>query len=121
MPAQDSSFNLTDEQYKMLKYLFYANASVSLLKLQEKFKDKSFHRSFEFLCRHEIIRTDGAASCEITTLGENVYLLALKEKRILWLKNAWIPFTVSLATTLLTNYLLPRLPQILQWFVHTLP
>lgn len=44
-----------------------------------------------------------------------------KHRRELWLKNAWIPIIVAFVTTLLTNYILPRLPQIIKWFAHTLP
>lgn len=41
-------------------------------------------------------------------------------KRELWLKNAWIPIIVSFITTSVTNYILPKLPQILQWFASIL-
>lgn len=41
-------------------------------------------------------------------------------KKELWLKNAWIPIIVSFVTTVLTNYLLPRLPQILRWLANIL-
>lgn len=37
---------------------------------------------------------------------------AMKE---LWLKNAWIPIIVAFVTTVITNYMLPMLPQTLQW------
>ena len=36
-------------------------------------------------------------------------------KRELWLKNAWIPILVAFITTVVTNYILPKLPSLLQW------
>ena len=36
-------------------------------------------------------------------------------RKELWLKNAWIPIIVAFVTTVLTNYLIPKLPQILEW------
>ena len=38
----------------------------------------------------------------------------------MWVKNAWIPIIVAFATTLLTNYLLPRLLHLLKLLIHTL-
>ncbi len=43
-----------------------------------------------------------------------------KDRRELWLKNAWIPIIVSFATTVLTNYILPKLPAMIEWFRHIL-
>lgn len=43
-----------------------------------------------------------------------------KHRRELWLKNAWIPIIVAFVTTLTTNYILPKLPQIIEWLSHTL-
>lgn len=39
-------------------------------------------------------------------------------KRELWLKNAWIPILVSFITTVVSNYILPRLPSLLQWLAN---
>ena len=36
-------------------------------------------------------------------------------KKEIWLKNAWIPILVSVATTLIVNWLPKLLPLILQW------
>ncbi len=35
--------------------------------------------------------------------------------RELWLKNAWIPIIVSIATNVVLNYILPRLLDLLKW------
>ena len=43
-----------------------------------------------------------------------------KERQLLMLKSAWLPFTVSLLTTLTTYYILPMLPQIIKWFYDAL-
>lgn len=43
-----------------------------------------------------------------------------RDRRDLWLKNAWIPIIVSFATTVLTNYILPRLPEMIEWFCRIL-
>ena len=39
-----------------------------------------------------------------------------KEKKELWLKNAWIPILVSVVTTLIVNWLPTMLLWIQQWF-----
>lgn len=60
----------------------------------------------------------------LTDLGMKVlqdHEYSLKKHRWeLWLKNAWIPIIVAFVTTLLTNYILPKLPQIIEWLSHTL-
>lgn len=38
----------------------------------------------------------------------------------MWTENAWIPIIVAFVTTLLTNYMPPKLPSIIEWFSHTL-
>ena len=54
----------------------------------------------------------------ITDLGRKTlqdYKQSSKSHRKeLWLKNAWIPIIVAFATTVLTNYLLPKLPYLLE-------
>lgn len=56
----------------------------------------------------------------LTALGEKVlqdYKLKTKcDKKAMWLENAWIPIIVAFATTVLTNYILPKLPKLLGWF-----
>lgn len=37
-----------------------------------------------------------------------------------WIKNAWIPIIVAFATTVLTNYMLPKLPLIIEWLTRIL-
>lgn len=60
----------------------------------------------------------------ITELGERAlqdYRHATrKHQKELWLKNAWIPIIVSFVTTLATNYILPKLPLLIEWFHHIL-
>ena len=60
----------------------------------------------------------------ITDLGKKVLQdYKSKEKtykKELWLKNAWIPILVAFLTTVITNYITPRLPQIIQWFSNIL-
>ncbi len=55
----------------------------------------------------------------LTALGEKAlqdYDAAdVDRKRELWLKNAWIPILVAFITTVVTNYILPKLPALLQW------
>ena len=36
------------------------------------------------------------------------------ENKLLWLKNAWIPIIVAFVTTLLTNYIIPKLPYLIK-------
>ena len=56
---------------------------------------------------------------QLTELGQKElqdYLYKKKtETKELWLKNAWIPIIVSFVTTVITNYILPKLPQIIKW------
>lgn len=60
----------------------------------------------------------------LTTFGRKVLqdyeYMAKNAKWELWLKNAWIPIIVSFATTVITNYILPTLPQILKLLASTL-
>ncbi len=56
-----------------------------------------------------------AGTFSITQEGLNYIEWRKTRSRELWLKNAWIPIVVSFVTTLITNYILPLLPQILQW------
>ena len=61
---------------------------------------------------------------ELTDFGKRELQDHITEKRLarkeLWLKNAWIPIIVAFATTVGTNYILPKLPQILHWVASTL-
>lgn len=41
-------------------------------------------------------------------------------KKELWIKNAWIPIIVAFVTTVLTNYIIPKLPLIIKWFANIL-
>lgn len=41
-------------------------------------------------------------------------------RKELLIKSVVLPVAVAFTTTLLTNYILPKLPQILQWLIHTL-
>lgn len=56
---------------------------------------------------------------ELTELGkrevQDYTLRKSSERKDLWLKHIWIPITVSFTTTVITNYMLPRLPKILEW------
>lgn len=63
-------------------------------------------------------------SYHITPYGKKVlqdYLFNKRNKsRTIWLKNAWIPIIVAFITTLLTNYIIPKLPKLIKWFYHIL-
>lgn len=63
-------------------------------------------------------------SYHITPYGKKVLQDYLFNKKIqlrnIWLRNAWIPVVVSLITTLLTNYIIPKLPKLIKWFYHIL-
>lgn len=43
-----------------------------------------------------------------------------RQKRELWIKSAWIPIIVSFATTISTNYIIPKLPALIKWSIYTL-
>ena len=63
-------------------------------------------------------------SFHITPLGlkalQDYNIKKKLEHKNLWLKNAWIPIIVAFVTTVLTNYILPMLPKILQWLSNFL-
>ena len=59
-------------------------------------------------------------TCHITERGRRYLAYCGAERRELWLKNVWIPIVVALITSALANYILPKLPQILQWAANTL-
>ena len=50
----------------------------------------------------------------VTKTGLDYLEYLQKSKILFWLKNAWIPITVSLTTTLITHLLLPLLLRIIQ-------
>lgn len=47
--------------------------------------------------------------------GKRFLIYCKSQRRELWLKNLWLPVIVAFVTTVATNCILPRLPQILQW------
>jgi len=59
-------------------------------------------------------------TCHITDKGRDFLAKYRDMRRDFWLKNAWIPIIVSLATTVSTNYILPKLPMLIEWFRHIL-
>lgn len=79
---------------------------VTTLLYRYKFIEKDVRRTYD----DDIYL--GTVSVTKTGLDYLEYLQ--KSKFLFWLKNAWIPITVSLVTTLLTHWLLPLLWRILQ-------
>ena len=84
-----------------------------------------------FLCeQYEDIKIQGIPCSrglgiyELTDHGkrelENYQAGIRSYRKELWLKNAWIPIIVSIITSAIANYILPKLPQILQWIANTL-
>ena len=73
-----------------------------------------------FLIRHK--NANALVIYELTDYGKQALQDYFAAKRLhlreIWLKNAWIPIIVSFATTVITNYILPRLPTIIQWFAN---
>ena len=63
-------------------------------------------------------------TCRLTDHGKKVlqdYDKAHKtHRKELWLKNAWIPIIVAFVTTVITNYILPKLPLLIRWFASIL-
>ncbi len=60
----------------------------------------------------------------ITDMGKKSlqdYKARIKQhKKEIWLKNAWIPITVSIITTVLITYIIPKLPSLLKWLTNIL-
>lgn len=71
-----------------------------------------------------LVRCVPLGTYQITEDGKKVlqdYLFSSKKsRRDLWLKNAWIPIIVSFVTTVSTNYIIPRLPALIEWLRHIL-
>ena len=71
-----------------------------------------------------VLKEEYLDAYRLTDLGKKVLqdheYSEKKHRRELKLKNAWIPIIVAFVTTLLTNYMLPKLPQIIEWLSHTL-
>lgn len=57
----------------------------------------------------------------LTYEGYSYFETKKADAKRLWLKNAWIPIIVAFITTLITNYILPKLPYLIKWFVRILP
>lgn len=52
--------------------------------------------------------------CKLSKHGIKYRAYLKEQKKLFWLKNTWIPILVSFSTTLTTNYILPKLLQILK-------
>lgn len=73
-----------------------------------------------FLTRHK--DENDLVVYELTDYGKQALQDYFAAKRLhrweLWLENAWIPIIVAFVTTVITNYILPKLPTIIQWFAN---
>lgn len=65
--------------------------------------------------RWKLVNMEGAGQYSVSRDGRRYLAYCKARRRELWLKNLWIPVIVSFVTTVGTSYILPRLPQILQW------
>lgn len=69
-------------------------------------------------------RIEYLGTCRLTDHGKKVLQDYDKAHRAhrkeFWLKNAWIPIIVAFVTTVITNYILPKLPLLIQWFASIL-
>lgn len=52
---------------------------------------------------------------EISNLGLDYLVYYRQARKDFWLVNAWIPIITAFLTTVATNYILPKLPEILEW------
>lgn len=52
--------------------------------------------------------------CRLSKHGLKYRAYLKEQRKLFWLKNAWLPVLVSFLTTLITNYILPKLQQILK-------
>lgn len=63
---------------------------------------------------------DNAITYKTTDLGKRIlqdYKISKQNaKKLIWLKNAWIPIIVSFVTYMLLNYIIPRLLNLLKYF-----
>lgn len=57
-------------------------------------------------------------TCHITDRGRDFLAYYRDMRRDIWLKNVWIPIIVSFVTTVSTNYIIPKLPMLTEWFRH---
>lgn len=57
--------------------------------------------------------------CTLSQKGKEYRTYRKEHNKELWLVNAKIPILVSFTTTILLNWLLPQLPEILKWFASS--
>lgn len=58
-------------------------------------------------------------TCHITDEGQDYLAYYHDMRRTRWIENAWIPIIVSFATTVATNYIIPKLPMLIEWISNT--
>lgn len=58
--------------------------------------------------------------CRITDKGRDYLISYRRSLHMLWLKSVWIPVIAAFLTSICTHYLLPMLPELLQWSGQTL-
>lgn len=96
--ARKKSFEIKEDNLR--------SPEVTTLLYRYKFIEKDVHQTFD----DEIY----LGTVSITKTGLDYLEYLQKGKFLFWLKNAWIPITVSLVTTLITHLLLPLLLRIIQ-------
>ena len=70
--------------------------------------------------RWKLINPESSGQYSANKNGKRYLVYCKAHRRELWLKNMWIPIIVSFVTTVTTNYITPRIPQILQWVANIL-
>lgn len=131
---------LTPSDYEILRYINKFD-SVSKEQIMKRFKNKiesieyrlarlsqgDFHEKNHFsmpIPNSSYIIVKDKDNYYISSLGKKVLQDYQKQKKSdsknLWLKNAWIPIIVAFVTTVITNYIIPKLPAMLQWLANTL-
>ena len=106
-----SEIVLLPDELKTLKHLQKSGSKKLNNNLKNKLQDYGLI---------EIRGTYSNYTCVLSDNGKRYLLFLKKRTKHLWLENAWIPIIVAFATTLITNYILPKLPQIIKWFCDTL-
>ena len=114
---------LTNKQIRFLKYVYKPKTIAQILK---KFQIKNyldinalFSDPISYFTYSDN-NLDNDTIVSLTILGTATVDNERHSSKNLWLKSFWIPIIVSFVTTCLSIHIVPKLPLILKWFVHTL-
>ena len=114
---------LTDNQMKFLKYVYKPKTIKQVLK---KFKLKNYTEINDLFDNpvtyftYSDDKLDNNTKISLTISGRADVDDRHRDLKMVWLKNVCLPIIISFVTTCITMYIVPKLPLLFKWLVHTI-